>query len=146
MLTSTASGDLFGLKWNVLSTTGQTQDFEVFRLQTKGSNYQLRQSPGCVFQLAYSAATSEGQPIIFTVSNLAIGPRGIDLDAAVAPRPARLSGVDTEFTFTQGSFQIRSSRIQDFSIAGSGPLPPALVGSASASIALQFHQPRTAHR
>lgn len=67
----------------------------------------------------------------------------MDLDADVSAKPAKLAGIDTEFMFAQGSFQIRENKLTDFSIGGSGPLPPALVGSATASIALQFHQDNT---
>ena len=141
VLNKNADGDLFGLHWSFRNSTGADSGFEVFRLVTSGSAYQLKQGADCVFELQYTAATVKGSPIVFSVRNFALGPKGIDLDASVAPRPARLSGVDTEFTFTQGSFQIHQNQLTDFSIAGSGPLPPALVGSATADIALQFHKP-----
>jgi hypothetical protein len=141
VLNKNADGDLFGLHWSFRNSTGANSGFEVFRLVTSSSAYQLKQGADCVFELEYTAATAKGSPIVFSIRNFAVGPKGIDLDASVAPRPARLSGIDTEFTFTQGSFQIHQNQLTDFSIAGSGPLPPALVGSATADIALQFHKP-----
>ncbi|HEY9695968.1 MAG TPA: hypothetical protein V6D10_01670 [Trichocoleus sp.] len=35
---------------------------------------------------------------------------------------------------------IKENQINDFTLSGSGPLPPALVGDATADIALQFSQ------
>ena len=42
----------FGLTLSALSTTGATTGFEIFRLATQGSNYQLQQGKDCVFQLS----------------------------------------------------------------------------------------------
>ena len=136
------TGQFLGLNWSI--TPAQTSlgtnnnQFPAFTLVTKGADYQLKQAPGSSISVSYDRATSPDEPIVFTVTNFVLMPSGIDLDATVTAQPARLNGLETKFGFTDGKFQIRSNCITDFSLAGSGPLPPALVGNATADIALQF--------
>ncbi len=111
-----------------------------FVLVTKNRNYELRQAPGSVIEIRYDRATTPDEPIIFRVSEFALTPRGVDLKAEVTDTPARFNGLETQFRFTSGTLQLHESRLAGFTIAGSGPLPPALVGDAVADVALQFAQ------
>ena len=131
------STDNRGKQFSISAASG---NFEMFKLITKDGNYQLRKADNVVVEVEYSKATSKDQPIIFSVNHFAITDDGVDLDAVVSRRPAKLNGVNTSFTFTGGALQIRGSKVQGFSITGEGALPPALVGNATAAIALQFEQ------
>ena len=112
--------------------------FHYFTLVTKDYNYQVQMAQGATFELDYTRASKE--PITFIVSDFVLGPKGVDLTAQVSDRPARLNGIDTRFTFHGSSLTIKENKIQDFTLAGSGPLPPDLVGDAMVDIALQFAQ------
>jgi hypothetical protein len=133
---------LFDLTWRFRPDPGTRR---AFVLVTKDANYQLRMDPKAVLKVDYTRATLEGDPIVFRVTDFALTPKGVDLTATVTDRPARFNGLETKFRFTEGTFQVRENTIRDFSIAGSGPLPPALVGNAVADVALQFSQPDQGH-
>ena len=112
----------------------------MFILTTKNGNYSLRQAPGSTIELDYDRATSPDEPIVFLVNEFALTPKGVDLVAKVTKKPARLNGLETQFQFDSGVLQIREGNLKGFTITGHGPLPKALVGDASADIALQFAQ------
>ncbi|HYE17542.1 MAG TPA: hypothetical protein VEA69_03805 [Tepidisphaeraceae bacterium] len=111
-----------------------------FVLVVKDRNFQLRQVPGATITVAYDRATMPGDRILFTVRDFALTPNGIDASAEIRPDPARLNGLETQFQFTGGSFRVDGNRIRAFSIEGSGPLPPDLVGEATADVCLAFEQ------
>jgi hypothetical protein len=91
--------------------------------------------------LHYDQLSSSGKGLGFSVDRFIVSRDGIELDAAVKEaEPVTLSGVDMPFRFTDGALSVRRSQIQAFTIAGYGNLPPALVGEAQASIALNFTQ------
>ncbi|MBE9110101.1 hypothetical protein IQ273_11840, partial [Nodosilinea sp. LEGE 07298] len=134
-----------GLKWRfkgapALNDAGDPIPgrFQHLTLVTKDYNYQVVQAPGATIEISYLGASED--PITFIVSNLAITDTGITLTAEVSDRPAKLNGLDTRFRFHGSRLEIVENRIQDFTLAGSGPLPPDLVGEAIADIALQFSQ------
>lgn len=126
--------EFLGLTW--LFTPGA--DDLLFILATKDGNFQLKQAPGSKVEVLFTKATSKEQPIIFAISDFALTGGGVSVTARVTDSPARLNGLNTQFRFTEGVLQIRENRIAGFTIAGSGPLPPALVGNAIADISLQF--------
>ena len=111
-----------------------------FRLSTKDSNYRLQQLPGAAIRLKFTRATASGSAIEFTVRNLVLSPGGVSLDAVVTDTPAKLNAINTDFRFTEGLFQVRDNRITGFTLAGTGALPPALVGPSAVDIHLQFAQ------
>jgi hypothetical protein len=131
-----------GLVWRLKGapvTAGpRAGKFSYFTLVTKDHDYQVVQTPGAAFQIAYTGISDE--PITFMVSDFAVTARGISLNAVVTDQPAKLNGIDTRFRFVDTRIEIRENRIADFTLAGSGPLPPALVGDATADLALQFGQ------
>ncbi|HEY9661915.1 MAG TPA: hypothetical protein V6C65_25960, partial [Allocoleopsis sp.] len=112
--------------------------YHYFTLATKDYNYQVQQAEGATFEISYTRASDE--PIVFAIEGFALTPNGINLTAEVTDRPAKLNGIDTKFRFHGSRLEIKENRINDFTLAGSGPLPPALVGDAIADIALQFSQ------
>jgi hypothetical protein len=130
--------DLLGLRWRFKGKDLGDETFHYFTIATKDYHYQIQQPAGAVLELDFTRASEE--PITFSVRDFALTPKGVDLAATVTDRPARLNGLRTRFRFTDSGFVIRENRIADFTIAGSGPLPPDLVGDATADIALQFAQ------
>ncbi|HEX6183215.1 MAG TPA: hypothetical protein VFZ44_04830 [Pyrinomonadaceae bacterium] len=129
-------GEFLGLTWVFKPAPNKV----LFRLVTRDNNFQLKQEPGSTLSVLFTRATSPDQPITFTLSDFVLAPGGVSVNGRVADSPARLTGINEQFRFTEGSFQIRDNRLTDFSISGAGPLPPALVGNAVASISLQFGQ------
>ncbi|NMF82836.1 hypothetical protein [Nodosilinea sp. P-1105] len=107
-------------------------------LITQNYDYKLIQGTGAVIEVDYTRASDD--PITFAISDLAISAKGLSITAAVTDRPARLNGVDTRFRFHGSRLSIVENRIQAFTLAGSGPLPPALVGDAMVDVSLQFAQ------
>ncbi|QXJ25680.1 hypothetical protein AGRA3207_007206 [Actinomadura graeca] len=130
--------DLFGLRWRFKGKDLGDKTFHYFTIATKDYHYQIQQPQGAALELDFTRASEE--PITFSVRDFALTPKGVTLAATVTDRPARLNGLRTRFRFTDSGFVIRENRIADFTIAGSGPLPPDLVGDATADIALQFAQ------
>ncbi|MBE9067947.1 hypothetical protein IQ260_14935 [Leptolyngbya cf. ectocarpi LEGE 11479] len=129
-----------GLTWRFQGADVGNGRYHLMTLVTQDFNYQIQQAPGSVIELDYTAASRENEPITFSVRDFAISDLGLSLTAQVTDRPARLNGLDTRFRFHGSQLSIVNNRIQDFTLAGSGPLPPALVGDAIADISLQFSQ------
>jgi hypothetical protein len=127
-------GSHMGLRWRFKPNN----DKQLFTLITKDYSYQLKQADGAQIELDFTRASEE--PLTFTVSNFALTEKGITLTATVSDKPVRLNGIDTRYRFEDSYFQIVENVINDFSLFGSGPLPPDLVGEAIANITLQFHQ------
>jgi hypothetical protein len=135
--------EFLGLRWRFkgrkITEEGPNKGkYHFFTLATKNYNYQLQQAPESVFEVDFTQASDE--PITFAVSDFVLSAKGVSLTAAVTDRPVRLNGLDTRFRFHGSRFEIKENRIKDFTLSGSGPLPPALVGDATADISLQFSQ------
>ncbi|CAN0554871.1 unnamed protein product, partial [Laminaria digitata] len=112
--------------------------FHHFTLVTKDFNYQLQQASGARIEIAYTKASKD--PIKFGITDFALTSKGLTVTADVLDDPARLNGVDTKFRFAGSQLKIVENRIQDFTLSGSGPLPPDLVGDAMVDISMQFQQ------
>ncbi|MGP1373852.1 MAG: hypothetical protein ACTS3T_13570 [Almyronema sp.] len=144
--TSAAASDKFqllGLEWEFFGV--KVPDFDPEKplyhhltLVTKDFNYQIQQAEGARIEIAYTQASRD--PIVFIVEDFALSPKGISLTATVSDRPARLNGIDTQYRFHGSQLRIVDNEILDFTLSGSGPLPPKLVGDAMADISLQFKQ------
>jgi hypothetical protein len=131
--------ELLGLSWTFAGAKVEEPDqYHYFTLVTKDLNYQLQLAPGAYIDLAYSEISQE--PIVFRVDEFVISSKGLTLTAGITDTPVRLNGLDTKFRFAGSQLRIVENKIQDLTIAGSGPLPPDLVGNAVADIALQFKQ------
>lgn len=127
-----------GLSWRFKGAKTEDGRFHYFTLATKNNNYQLQQAKGAVFEVDYTKASKD--PISFEITDFALAAKGINMTAEVLDRPARLNGIDTKFRFSGSKLVIVENQILDFTLAGSGPLPPDLVGQATVDIALQFQQ------
>lgn len=112
--------------------------YHLLTLATQDHNYALLQAPGAVFEVEYTQLSSEG--IGFSIADFALTPKGISLTATVIDRPAKLNGLDTRFRFADSQLVIVENQLTDFTLKGAGPLPPALVGDATADIMLQLAQ------
>ncbi|WP_073610814.1 hypothetical protein [Phormidium tenue] len=110
----------------------------IFTLVTQNYNYQLQQAPNTEFTLEYTAISKE--PIRFKIRDFILSDKGISLSAEVTDDPVTLNSLDTRFRFRNTRLEIKENQISDFTLNGSGPLPPALVGEAIADISLQFKQ------
>ncbi|MEB3209743.1 MAG: hypothetical protein VKL39_00245, partial [Leptolyngbyaceae bacterium] len=111
-----------GLTWRFKGAEQPDGTFHHLTLVTKDYNYQIIQAEGATIELDYTLASDD--PITFIVSNLAISDTGITLTAEVSDRPAKLNGLDTRFRFHGSRLEIVDNAIKDFTLAGSGPLPP----------------------
>ena len=125
-----------GMDWRFIPDASNRN--QLFTLITKDYGYQIKQAEGARIELDFKKASEE--PITFIVEDFVLTEKGITLTANVLDKPVRLNGVDTKFKFENSQFTIVENQIADFSIAGSGPLPPDLVGEAIANISLQFKQ------
>lgn len=135
---STAPQQHLGLNWR-FETDEAGDEVELFVLATKNYHYQLQLASKARFVVEYTKATKD-DPIRFVCQNFALSEKGIGLSAEVTSDPARLNGIDTRFAFAGTRLEIVENKIQDFTLMGSGPLPPDLVGDATADISLQFQQ------
>jgi hypothetical protein len=133
-LKKTVHADFLGLSWVFENAPGGA----LFQLVLDGENFSIRQAKGSKIEAHFTKITSPSEPLIFQVENFVLGPRGLSIDASMKQCHARLNGVATQFEFKDASFQVRDNKITGFTVSGSGPLPPALVGDASADVALQF--------
>lgn len=138
--TDVVEQDFLGLHWKFKGqreTSGPNQGkYRLFTLVTKNYNYQIQQATDSTLEISYDGISSD--PIVFQVTDFAITDKGLNLRTTVVDAPVRLNGLDTKFRFDGSGLVIENSQIQSFTIAGSGALPPALVGDSRASIALQF--------
>lgn len=116
-------------------------EFKPLFLDLRDGDMRLGLSEKARIDLHYDQLSSSGKGLGFSVDRFIVSRDGIELDAAVKEaEPVTLSGVDMPFRFSKGALSVRRSQIQAFTIAGNGNLPPALVGEAQASIALNFTQ------
>jgi hypothetical protein len=138
----TPESEFLGLRWSFkgspITAGPNVGRYHYLTLITKNHNYQLVQPEGAIFEVDYAGISQD--TVGFAVSNFALTSVGVSLTATVIDRPARLNGIDTKFRFQGSQLVIYENRITDFTLAGSGPLPPALVGDATADVALQFSQ------
>ncbi|MCP4385544.1 MAG: hypothetical protein GY798_29720 [Hyphomicrobiales bacterium] len=113
--------------------------WEVFALDLKRGGERFALGNDANATVAYRRVSSSGKGLVFTLREFAASRSGFDLEASVkSDNPVTLGGVDVPFRFTSGDLSIAASKFKGASLAGSGQLPPALIGEANASIALQL--------
>jgi len=140
-------GDFLGLDWTFIGGPEQKfpvgndkeiKGYKLFVLETKGSNFELRQAEGSVIRAEFSKATSKEEPFQFETRGFRIGPKGLSVTATLRPTPVKLQGVNTVFRFNEGILTIEDNKITGFGVSGSGTLPSSLVGHAEATVTLEF--------
>jgi len=130
--------EFLGLDWRFKGRDVGNGQFHYFTLVTNNYHYQIKQAEESVIELSFTKLSSE--PIVFGVTDFAVTPKGISLAAEVLDLPVRLNGIDTRFRFGGTRLEIKENNIQAFTLAGSGPMPPALIGEAMVDVFLQFKQ------
>ena len=130
------TGELLGLKWIFNGAKVADDEYRYLTLATQNYDYRITQAEGCKLELEYSLLGDD--PIGFEVESFQLTDAGVGLQAKVLERPSRLNGLDTRFSFSGSIIEVVDSRINGFTLTGTGPLPPALLGEGTASIALQF--------
>lgn len=128
-------GSYLGMQWT-LRGKPEGNAYHYLTLLADNYDYRLKQAKGCELQIGYDGIGSE--PILFGVKDFELTDKGVNLSATVIDKPARLNGLDTRFRFSDSGFRIVDGTLQAFTLQGTGPLPPALVGEATANIALRF--------
>lgn len=117
----------------------EDEKFEQFVLDFSAGEPRLVLSPEAELELTYGRIAEQGQGVRFRVESFAVAKGVFDLDARVDPdTPVTLAGLGTSFRFSDSGLSIRGGKIQAFTLNGSGPLPPALVGEATATIRIAF--------
>lgn len=124
--------DALGLRW-VLKPAA---DKALVKLSFAGGDTRLALADGADLEIDFPDISSDGRGLVFNATYFAVSRSGLDLRATVSPEPVVLNGVGTAFQFTGGELQIVGSRFAAARLAGSGRLPPELVGDAKANIVI----------
>ncbi|MCB8980785.1 MAG: hypothetical protein H6657_25525 [Ardenticatenaceae bacterium] len=125
-----------GLGWTLVGEKKAADRYHFFTLETKNNNYGIVLAQGAYLDLSYSGISEE--PIVFRTSRFKLSPDGLSLETKVLEGAVSLFGLNTKFTFKDSGLSIERNKIQGFTLKGSGPLPPDLVGEAMAEISLEF--------
>jgi hypothetical protein len=120
-------------RWKADNPTGP-----IFRLITANANHRIVPAPDTTITAEYAGIGDK--PLRFEIERFTITPKGVEADGRVLDDPIVLNGVNTTFRFTDGAVEVRESQLADFSVMGSGPLPPALVGDAMADVVIRFSE------
>jgi hypothetical protein len=132
-----------GLTWVVEQTDPEKlkadSEVEMFSLAFAGgeSVFQLKHE-NAHMELHFDGLSSDGQGLVFDVSEMQVGRGGLDLVATVRDSAVRLNGLDVPFSFSGGRIEIRSGVFVGGAITARGQLPPALVGDATCTAAFVF--------
>ncbi|MFZ6779702.1 hypothetical protein ACO0LD_22965 [Undibacterium sp. Ji83W] len=136
--------DVLGMKLTFEMRDGTTpktesEPFKQLVLDFTSGDMLLSLAPGVVAVLRYKKLSSRGQGLEFRATTFDVSRNGVDLIATISQsEPVILAGVDTPFSFHNGSLEIKSSKVQNFTLQGQGQLPPALIGDASAKVSLSL--------
>ena len=125
-----------GMRWRLSAPGAANERRHYLTLATANGDYAVLQAPGALLELEFDAISEE--PIIFRVRDFAIRASGISLTADVSPEPVRLKGLNTKFSFRNSELRLVDNGIQALTLAGTGALPPDLVGDATVNVQLNF--------
>lgn len=115
-----------------------TGSWPAFRLNLARGAERFEMTEDTLATLTYKRVATSGRGLVFQLNEFGASRGGFDLDAKVLPEPVKLGGINMPFRFTSGQISIKGSKFNSAGLAGSGQLPPALVGEANASIAMQL--------
>jgi len=134
--------NLLGLTWHFHPAPGAatTGFVPLFVLATINSHYQLKLAPNCSVTAGYARLTHGTELVEFDSTDFALTEGGLNLTAKVRNQPVLLYGLNTRFRFHDTVLTVIDGTIQDFTLIGTGALPPALVGDAAVEAAIQFQQ------
>lgn len=131
-----------GLTWVIEQTDVEKlkkdEEVEMFTLAFSGNESGFALTNEARMELRFDGLSTDGQGVVFKVTEFRIGRGGLDLVAVVDDRAVRLNGIDVPFRFTSGRLEIRGGKLVGAAITGRGQLPPALVGEANCTAALVF--------
>ncbi len=132
--------NFLGMSWDFKGKPVKDENgnvtYEHFILGTDRHNYFIAQADGAELELGFDGLGDT--KLKFRTTDFRLSPAGISLTTNIVEEPVKLNGIDTKFTFGGSGLKIVNSKIVGFTIAGSGPLPPDLVGEAMADILLEF--------
>lgn len=109
-----------------------------FRLNLARGAEQFEMTDQTLATLTYKRVSTSGRGLVFQLNTFGASRGGFDLDAEILPEPVELGGIKMPFRFTSGQISIKGSKFNSAGLAGKGQLPPALIGEANASIAMQL--------
>ena len=132
--------DAFGIRLEFAykaNPRDKQRPFEQLVLRFAHGDFRLELGSEARLRAYYNRISSDPRGIVFNVDEFSVGREGLNLTAAVDEKePVQLAGVDQSFRFSSGGIRIKNSRIVGGSLEGSGPLPPALVGEANATVTI----------
>jgi hypothetical protein len=132
--------DALGLRWIL---TPAQDSLALLKLSFVDGDTRLALADGgAALEVDFPDISSDGRGLVFKAKSFAVSRSGLDLRATISPDPVVLNGVGTAFQFTDGELQIVGSRMVAARIAGSGRLPPELVGDAKANVVIAFQAAR----
>ncbi len=137
----TVEQSLCGMTARILPKAGSAAppEFDQFVLDFADGNPKLRLHKDAFIELSYAKLAQSGRGLVFRGDAFVVSREGLDLSARIDnERPVQLAGVGTAFHFKSGTMEIRRGRLQGFSLLGTGPLPPALIGDANATVRIAF--------
>lgn len=116
----------------------EKRSWPAFRLNLARGAERFEMTDETLATLTYKRVATSGRGLVFQLDTFGASRAGFDLDAKVLPEPVKLGGINMPFRFTSGQISIKGSKFNSAGLTGSGQLPPALVGEANASIAMQL--------
>lgn len=135
--------ELLGMK-AVISYTGKStpapvgEEF-VLDMRSADTRLYLNDDRKMVLNFEHLGKDAKGRTLEFEVAKLVVHGGGLDLDAKLNhPFTLNLNGLGTEFTFDTAALRVRGGRVEAFSLAAWGKLPPALMGDVDARLQLDF--------
>ncbi|WP_299703272.1 hypothetical protein [uncultured Tateyamaria sp.] len=127
--------DAFGLRLKITPKSGGN----MFILSFTDGNPRLDLADGATMEVVYDRLSTTGRGLVMRADRFGIGHGGLDLVANTVPdETVRLAGVDQAFRFTSGSIRIEGGELIGGAVGGSGPLPPDLIGEATADVSVTF--------
>jgi hypothetical protein len=136
--TEPVENDILGLNLKIQRKDGKDDPFEAFVLDLKGGKEEFGLGSDAKATLTLRGVANTGKGLQFGIDNFSIGRDGLNLGATTIDDPVMLGGVNMPFRFHSGRLDIVNSKLTGATIAGSGQLPPALIGEATVSISLRL--------